>query len=121
MRATTNNRDVNLALAASDAQTGLMDMRISVDGVFDSETWEPYATSRNATLPDGAGTKTVTVQFRNNAGAISTAERHDRLRAGDGARGADGDRFDPPRRGSQVAFTPGATAAARSPATPPSA
>ena len=71
--ATTTNRDVNLALAATDGQTGMMDMRISVDGVFDSETWEPYSTSGTATLPEGAGTKTVTVQFRNNAGAVSTA------------------------------------------------
>ena len=51
--ASTNNRDVNLALAASDAQTGLMDMRISVDGVFDTETWVPYSTSGAATVPDG--------------------------------------------------------------------
>ncbi len=71
--ASTNNRDVNLALAASDAQTGMMDMRISVDGVFDTETWQPYSTSGSATVPTGAGTKTVTVQLRNNAGAISTA------------------------------------------------
>ena len=67
--ASTNNRDVNLALSASDPQTAMMDMRISVDGVFDTETWVPYSTSGSATVPAGAGTKTVAVQFRNNAGS----------------------------------------------------
>ena len=71
--ATTTSRNVTLSLPASDAQTGMMDMRISVDGVFDTEPWQNYASSGTATLPDGAGTKTVTVQFRNNAGMISTS------------------------------------------------
>ena len=69
--ASTQSQSVNLALSAADSQTGLMDMRISTDGAFDSESWQPYSTSATATLPAGNGTKTVDVQFRNNAGAIS--------------------------------------------------
>ena len=66
--ATTTSQDVTLSLPASDAQTGMMDMRVSVDGTLDSEPWQPYAASPSVTLPAGAGTKTVTVELRNNAG-----------------------------------------------------
>ena len=65
--ATTTTRNVTLQLPASDAQTGLYQMRIAVDGVIDTESWEPYAATKAVTLPAGNGTKTVAVQFRNNA------------------------------------------------------
>ena len=71
--ATTYDRQVDLGLSAADSQTGIMDMRVSVDGTFDTETFEPYATSKSVTLPTGDGTKTVKVEFRNNAGAVTQA------------------------------------------------
>ena len=71
--ANTTSQNVNLALSATDANTGVMDMRISVDGVLDSEAFEPYATSKAVTLPAGVGAKTVIVQFRNNAGMAAAA------------------------------------------------
>ena len=66
--ATTTSANVTLSLPATDAQTGVMDMRISVDGTLDTEAFEPYAATKSVTLPAGAGTKTVLVQYRNNAG-----------------------------------------------------
>lgn len=69
--ATTTSTSATLSIAASDAETRIQDMRISTDGAVDSEPWEPYVTSRAVTLPAGSGTKTVIVQFRNNAGMLS--------------------------------------------------
>jgi hypothetical protein len=63
----TNIRDVTAYLSASDAETGAYQMRVAFDGVLDTEPWVPYATTRKGTLPTGDGTKTVAVQFRNNA------------------------------------------------------
>lgn len=65
--AATNTRSVTLALAATDAETGVRDMRISTDGVFDTEPWVPFAATMPLTLSSGAGVKTVSVQYRNNA------------------------------------------------------
>jgi Ca2+-binding RTX toxin-like protein len=58
---------VKVALQAADPQTGIRDIRVSVDGVFDGEPWLAYSTSRSVTLPAGDGTKTVKVQYRNQA------------------------------------------------------
>lgn len=69
--ASTTTRNVTLTLAADDGTTGILDMRVAVDGVADSEAWEPYITSKPVTLAQTAGTATVAVQFRNNAGMIS--------------------------------------------------
>ena len=71
--ATTTNPQVTLTLSASDPQTGILDMRVAADGIPDSETWEPYATSKTVTLPAGPGVKTVAVQYRNRAGQTSPA------------------------------------------------
>src|SRR5207237_8685198 len=43
------------------------DMQVSRDCVVDSEPWVPFAASVPVTLPAGDGTKTVCVQYRNNA------------------------------------------------------
>ena len=64
----TATTSVTLTLSAADGETGILDMRVATDGVVDSEGWEPYATSKNVTLSDAPGTKTVAVQFRNRAG-----------------------------------------------------
>ncbi len=92
--ANTTSQNVNLALSATDSQTGMMDMRISVDGTLDSETFEPYAASKAVTLPAGVGTKTVIVQFRNNAG-MAAAPVSDTINLIAAAGCAVGDGFDP--------------------------
>lgn len=68
---TTYDTSVDLTLSATAGATPVTEMQISTDGVFDSEAWVPYATSRTVTLPAGLGTKTVTVRYRNAAGAPS--------------------------------------------------
>ncbi|KAA1420234.1 calcium-binding protein [Nocardioides humilatus] len=71
----TYDTSVDLALSASASNgagsTPLYQMQISTDGAFDSEPWVDYATTGTATLPAGLGSKTVSVRYRNAAGAIS--------------------------------------------------
>ena len=50
--------------------SGPADMRFSNDALLWS-TWEPIAINKSWSLEAGAGTKTVYVQFRDNAGLIS--------------------------------------------------
>ena len=63
-----------LALSATNATPGdpVADMRFSTNG-SSYGPFIPYSTSASLTLPAGDGMKTVYVQFRNGAGAISTA------------------------------------------------
>ncbi|MFX1342734.1 MAG: OmpL47-type beta-barrel domain-containing protein, partial [Promethearchaeota archaeon] len=77
---------VNLVLSVTDAPSGPTtppppgyiwgvpsgpaDMRFSNDGVFWS-LWESFAINKSWTLETGAGTKTVYVQARDNAGLVS--------------------------------------------------
>ena len=73
----TNNPNVTLNLSATNATAGdpVSDMRFSNDGV-NYGAWVPYNTSAGYTLPSGDGSKTVFVEFRNGAGAISAAASH---------------------------------------------
>lgn len=71
--AATTSRSVMLSLSASDAQTGVKGVRVSTDGVLDTEPELAYSPLKSATLPAGDGTKTVLVQFVNNAGQRSAA------------------------------------------------
>ena len=79
--ATTYDSTVDLTLSADAANgagsTPVIEVRISTDGTFDTESWMPIG-SATATLPGGTGTKTVTVQYRNAAGAVS-AEASDTI------------------------------------------
>jgi hypothetical protein len=68
----TRSTSVTLGLSAVDGDTGIDAMRISTDGAMDSEPFVPFAASAGATLPAGDGTKTVLVQYRNNAGMLSS-------------------------------------------------
>jgi hypothetical protein len=69
--ATTGSASVTLTLAASDAGgSGLKEMSFSNDGTVWS-SWEPYATTKAWVLAGGAGSKTVRVRFRDNAGNSS--------------------------------------------------
>jgi hypothetical protein len=57
----TNKRTVTLYLLGPKHAT---DMRISNDGVFDDEPWEPYRSRKEWKLSYGAGIKRVYVQYR---------------------------------------------------------
>jgi hypothetical protein len=70
--AATKSTSVTLTLSASDAETGVYQMRFSSDGSAWS-AWEAYGTSKSWTLPAGDGTKTVYVQFKNNAEMVSAS------------------------------------------------
>ena len=63
----TNTTGVTLTLLATDAGSGVSQMRFSNDGSTWS-SWEPYATSKSWSLESGSGVKNVLVQFRDNAG-----------------------------------------------------
>lgn len=68
---------VALALDASDAVSGVDKVRISNDGVFDSEPWENFATTKSWTLESGDGAKTVYAEFKDHAGNISATAQDD--------------------------------------------
>ncbi len=76
----TTTNDVELTLAATDPlpaaglASGVKDMRFSEDGSTTWTAWEAYATSRAWTFSAAAdGVRTVTVEFRDNAGNTKTA------------------------------------------------
>lgn len=73
----TNSTSVTLNLSATNPTAGdpVSDMRFSNDGTSFG-AWMPYATSTPYTLPSGDGSKTVFVQFRNGAGAVSATASH---------------------------------------------
>lgn len=70
--ATTASRYVTLLLSAADTATAVTSMRFSWDNVV-WYAWEPYATTRNATIPGAAGLKTLSVKFADTLGNASTA------------------------------------------------
>ena len=61
-----------LSLAASDAGSGLGEMRFSNDNATWTP-WEAYGLSKAWTLPAGEGAKTVYAQFRDNVGRVSSS------------------------------------------------
>ena len=65
-------RNVTLTLSATDALTGVTQMRFSNTGTSYSAA-EAYATTKAWTLTTGAGTKTVYVQYKDAAGNWSAA------------------------------------------------
>lgn len=73
----TKSKNITLNLSASNPTAGdpVLDMRFSNDGsTFGA--WVPFASTTPYTLPAGDGTKTVFAEFRNGAGAVSTASSH---------------------------------------------
>jgi hypothetical protein len=68
--ATTKKVEVALSHPATDPETGVELMRISQDGVFDTEPWVRYASTSSLTL-QGKGVRTVYVQFANPLKMIS--------------------------------------------------
>ena len=66
-----NTATVTLALSAADSTSGIAQMRFSNDNV-EWSSGEQYATSKTWNLQNSDGTKTVTVQYTDNAGLISS-------------------------------------------------
>ncbi len=62
----TNNRDVVLTLSATDDLSEVTEMRVANGSSY--QGWEPYAVSKNWTLSEGDGSKTVRVKFKDQAG-----------------------------------------------------
>ena len=67
----TNQTTVNLALSATDTVSGLSQMRFSNDNISWTG-WEQYTTSKSLNLQNSNGSKDVIVQFKDNAGLVST-------------------------------------------------
>ena len=68
----TTSTSVALTLSATDATSGVYQVRFSNDGVWDTEPWESASASKTWTLTSGDGTKTVYYQIKDNAGVVST-------------------------------------------------
>jgi len=66
----TTSTSVTLTLTASDATSGVYQMRFSNDGTTWTD-WEAYTTPKSWTLPPGDGTKTVYYQIKDVAGLVS--------------------------------------------------
>jgi hypothetical protein len=69
--ASVNTTSVILNLSASDAGSGVGQMRLSSDG-SSWDSWESFATSKSWTLQTGEGVKTVYVQYKDNLGNLSS-------------------------------------------------
>jgi len=68
----TTTTSVTLTLSATDTTSGVAEMRFSNDNT-EWANWETYATSKSWTLTTDDGAKTIYVQFKDNAGLISSA------------------------------------------------
>ena len=66
-----NTPIITLSLSATDAVSGVAQMRFSNEN-SDWSTWEPYTTSKTWSLSSGDGTKTVNVQYMDTAGLTSS-------------------------------------------------
>lgn len=67
----TNTTTVALAITASDT-SGVIQMALSNDGIFDTEIFEPFAATKTWVLSPNDGLKTVYIQFKDTAGNLST-------------------------------------------------
>lgn len=67
----TNSKSVVLTTSAGSYVSAVTQMRISNDGVFDTETWQSYSSSASWTLTTGDGTKTVYVRYKDALGVES--------------------------------------------------
>jgi len=67
----TTSTSVTLTLTATDITSDVYRVRLSNDGVWDTEPWEGSSTTKTWTLTPGDGTKTVHYQIKDNAGLVS--------------------------------------------------
>ncbi|MCE5323071.1 right-handed parallel beta-helix repeat-containing protein [bacterium] len=70
---TTSSINVVLSLSATDGGSGIDQMQISNDGVFDTEPWEAYTRTKQWALAEGPnGIRTVYARFKNYISNISS-------------------------------------------------
>jgi hypothetical protein len=69
--ASTSSTGVTLTLSYSATGVTVAEIRLSNDGVWDTEAWETPATSKAWTLTSGDGSKTVFYQIRDSEGDVS--------------------------------------------------
>lgn len=69
-----NSTSVNLSLNASDALTGVNQVRYGNDGVWDIEEWELYLTTKAWEMTSGDGGKTIYCQVRDGANNTKTLQ-----------------------------------------------
>ncbi len=74
----TNADAVALGLVSSDATSGVVEMRLTNDGVVWSE-WMAVADAASYALAPGEGVRTIGAQFRDAAGNVSTTATDDVL------------------------------------------
>ncbi len=67
----TSSVDVTISIDASDATSGLAEMRFSLNNVEWSD-WGKFTANKSYILPTGDGLKTVYVQVKDKAGLLST-------------------------------------------------
>jgi hypothetical protein len=68
----TSSTSAALLFSVQD-RSDVAQMRISNDGVFDTEPWEQYAAQKEWTLTSGSGVKTVNAKFMDTLGNESAA------------------------------------------------
>src|SRR3989344_6010319 len=69
---TATSASVTLTLSCTDA-SGVKDVRYSNDGVFDTETFEPFAATKAWSISSGDGAKTVSYQCRDILDNVTSA------------------------------------------------
>ncbi len=67
----TTSTPVTLTLFYSDLTSGVYQVRLSNDGIWDSEPWENPSITKIWTLTSGDGTNSIYYQIKDNAGLIS--------------------------------------------------
>ena len=67
----TSSVEVTISIDASDAISGLAEMRFSLNN-FEWSDWKNFVASKSYTIPTGDGLKTVYVQVKDKAGLPST-------------------------------------------------
>jgi hypothetical protein len=68
----THSTSVTLSLTYTAPDSSVIGVRLSNDGVWDTEVWETPAATRAWTLTSGDGTKTVYYQIKNSGGMLSS-------------------------------------------------
>ncbi|HXV27479.1 MAG TPA: hypothetical protein VD913_00795, partial [bacterium] len=70
---TVESRDITLNLTASDAVSGVADMRFAIDSTSESSfsPWESFNTTKNLRLPNVPGARSIYVQVRDSLGNVT--------------------------------------------------
>jgi len=73
----TTSNNLTLTFSTIDTTSGVVQMCLSDDGVFDTEPWETFVPTKSWTLSAVEGLKTIYAQFKDGAGLISSTYSDD--------------------------------------------